>query len=327
MMNHIKFIYVLTSSDSDYYLEQLAISVQSLRLYHPNEYIGVLVDKNTKNTLTGKRLELLKSVSQIIVVDTPENFSQMQRSRFIKTAVRNVIEGDFLFIDTDTIICDSLLELGSYTGDIYAVPDLHVRISKHTHSYAISARAKIVKWDISHDPFYFNSGITYVKDNLRTREFYKRWNQIWQESIKHGCNADQPAFCKANEICGNIIAELPGEYNCQVIENGVKFLNNAKVIHYFASNMGKLKNRNPFQLKDNAIYDSIKRNGKINDDVCQIIANPKNAFIDKIQLIAENDVDFFNSPFCQYLRKFYYRFPSIYRGLTTSIRTIKRLIH
>lgn len=327
MMNHMKFIYVLTSSDSDYYLEQLAISIHSLRIYHPNAYIGVLVDKNTKRSLNGKRLNLLVQASEIIVVDTPTDFSQMQCSRFIKTSIRNLIDGDFLFIDTDTVICGNLLELENYPEHIYAVPDLHVRISRHTHSYAIAARANVVKWDISNDPFYFNSGIVYVKDNTRTREFYTIWNSLWQESTKLGCSSDQPAFCKANEICGSIITELPGIYNCQVIENGVKFLKEAKVIHYFASNMGKFKNSSPFKLKDNLLYESIKQTGEISPKISHIIANPKNAFADKIQLITECDVDFFNSPICQYLRKFYYKFPAFYEGLIKSIRTMKRKLH
>lgn len=324
-MKHTKCIYVLTSNEADYYLEQLVISVRSLRLYHPDVYVGVLVDKQTNETLKDNRLKLLHQVTEIIEVETPQNYSQMQRSRFIKTSVRNIVDGDFLFIDTDTVICGDLSDIENCKEDICAVPDLHVRLSKHTYSYDVAAAAKIVDWNVAnHDPFYFNSGIIYVKDSQAAKQFYSLWNKLWTESMKHGCSYDQIAFCKANELTGNVITEMSGIYNCQVIENGIKYLENAKVIHYFASKMKGVNNRNPFLLKDNEIYATIKRTGSIEAEIDNFIANPKSAFTDKVQLISEHDVDFFNSPICQYLRKFYYRFPLFYNGVIKGIRAIKR---
>ena len=325
-MKHTKCIYVLTSNEADYYLEQLVISVRSLRLYHPDVYIGVLVDRQTNETIKDNRLKLLHQVTEIIEVETPQNYSQMQRSRFIKTSVRNIVDGDFLFIDTDTVICGDLSDIENYKEDICAVPDLHVPVSNHTYTYDIAARAKIVDWDISQpNCFYFNSGIIYVKDRPSTKEFYSLWNKLWTESMEHGCSSDQPAFCKANVLCGGVIAELPGVYNCQIVENGLRYLVNAKIIHYFASNMKGIKNIGPFLLKDNALYANIRQSGEIDDVVVRgLISNPKNAFTDKVQLISEQDVDFFNSPICQYLRKFYYRFPVVYNGVIKGIRAIKR---
>ncbi len=325
-MKSTKIIYVLTSNEADYYLEQLVISVRSLRLYHPDVYVGVLVDKQTNETLKDNRLKLLHQVTEIIEVETPQNYSQMQRSRFIKTSVRNIVDGDFLFIDTDTVICGDLSDIENYREYICAVPDLHVPVSKHTYTYDISARAKIVGWDITKSGcVYFNSGIIYVKDSQTAKQFYALWNKLWTESMKHGCSSDQPAFCKANELSGGIITELSGVYNCQIVENGLRYLVNAKIIHYFASNMKGIKNVGPFLLKDNALYASIRQSGEIEDDVVMgLISNPKSAFTDKVQLISEQDVDFFNSPICQYLRKFYYRFPLFYNGVIKGIRAIKR---
>lgn len=51
----MKYVYVLTSSENDFYYEQFFLSITSMRLYNPNAEIIVLIDEKTKKGLIGKR--------------------------------------------------------------------------------------------------------------------------------------------------------------------------------------------------------------------------------------------------------------------------------
>ena len=51
----VKYLYVLTSSDKDYYYERFLLSITSLRKVMPNAYVVLSTDDKTEKMLTGKR--------------------------------------------------------------------------------------------------------------------------------------------------------------------------------------------------------------------------------------------------------------------------------
>ena len=106
-----KIVYVVVSDEHDIYLEQACLSMHSLRLYNPDAMITVVLDKHTNATICGKRSIILDYVSEKIVINPEGKFSKMQLSRFIKTNLRKYVIGDFLFIDSDTIITSSLADM------------------------------------------------------------------------------------------------------------------------------------------------------------------------------------------------------------------------
>jgi len=38
----------------------------------------------------------------------PEELNQVQRSRYLKTTLRSILTGDYLFVDTDTVFASLL---------------------------------------------------------------------------------------------------------------------------------------------------------------------------------------------------------------------------
>ena len=64
------------------------------------------------------------------VVNVPEHYNKVQTSRYLKTSLRQTVEGDFLFIDSDTIITDSLADADSLTGNVMMVLDYHVSLQQ-----------------------------------------------------------------------------------------------------------------------------------------------------------------------------------------------------
>ena len=90
-----KIVYVLVSQESDYYYEMALLSLYSLRLHHPKDVVQIVMDEDTHQRLTAMESPILSSATPI-VVSIPERFTVMQRSRYLKTKLTEIIEGDLL---------------------------------------------------------------------------------------------------------------------------------------------------------------------------------------------------------------------------------------
>ena len=128
-----KIVYILTSSEKDFYLEQTMISACSLKKLNPDCYAILVIDSRTNLQLQGSRHNIMQYFDELKVIDVPVEFNQIQSSRYIKTSLRNHIDGNYLFIDGDTVICDDLSEIDRFNEPIAAVLDCHLPISEHQH--------------------------------------------------------------------------------------------------------------------------------------------------------------------------------------------------
>ena len=266
-----KFVYVLTCVPEATYIEQALISIWSARYHNPDAYIVLLVDNKTNQLLVGQRAEVVKYISERIVVDVPAEFNVMQASRWIKTNVRNLIDGDFLFIDCDTIITQTLEEVDKFECQIGAVLDSHRPVSAFQIPEKINLiqLASLCNWDFSGVERYYSSGILYVKDSKETRTFYHLWHKNYLYSSKCGVNIDQISLEKT-------VQELPIIKDIDDIWNTImfirpNFIESAKIIHF-----PSLDN-NSF-LFSKRVLDMIKING-LSDYVKYYIAHPIQSFL------------------------------------------------
>ena len=145
-----RIVYVVVSDETDIFLEQALLSIFSLRRHNPNVIVELVLDQATNDSIIGKRSEIKKYVNKITIIEVSTKYNKGQRSRWIKTNLRNLIEGDFLFIDTDTIITDSLEGIDDFEGDIGAVKDKHAPVKKSC-AYGQSKMAGYTQmiWSIS----------------------------------------------------------------------------------------------------------------------------------------------------------------------------------
>ena len=72
-------MYVLVSTDKDFYLEQAYVSMYSAKYYMPDAHIAFLVDRLTEESFVGKRKEMLKYVDELVVVDLDMNLPGKKR--------------------------------------------------------------------------------------------------------------------------------------------------------------------------------------------------------------------------------------------------------
>jgi hypothetical protein len=159
----------------------------------------------------------------------------MERSRWLKTSVRNLVHGDLLFIDCDTLITCSLNEIENFEIDFGAVLDSHMLLTEsHIDIYnKVYNTANILEWDISKGNKYFNSGVIYVKDTKKNRLFFEKWHSEWLKGMSKGISIDQPSLAKVNIQMNYQITEIEGIWNSLVYTQS-EFVKDAKILHFWS---------------------------------------------------------------------------------------------
>lgn len=294
----MKFLYVLTSNEKDIYLEQTYVSMVSLRMYMPNAFVSLLLDTKTNENLAGNRAKIKELANEIIVEHVPENLTNMQINRFLKTSMRKRIKGDFLYVDGDTIFCEQLEE--KFPHDIALALDFH---SEHDSEIYLRKMPKnsygFIKKNFKNIPKrgkFFNGGVIWCRDAEIGHNFFDRWHENWKKTCATGIFTDQTALTLTNfEL--NAIQELDGKYNCQVWF-GVNYLHNAKILHYFAATDSKYE---PFSTE---LPSRLKNDWAMSDSDTECIKNPKRFYKTPNRIITEKDYKVFHSELGCALRLF-----------------------
>lgn len=283
----MKYVYVLTSTPNDLYYEQALMSVYSLKKHNPDAIIYILVDNKTRESFTkeNKRTVLKEYAAKIITVDFEENVLNVDRSRLIKTSIPDYVEGSFLYIDCDTIVCDNLSDIEKEDAVTAGVLDGHVMLNEHIHkNYFLKRDKKLGFSGTKALNANINGGLILAKAETpeqitETKELFKSWNEIWKYSayVKHDKH-DQSALNEANYRTGLKMKLLDGKWNCQPSHGGLAFLKDAKIIHYYSSEFSG-KNYVPYyKLADKELLLRIKEAGDLPDDIKQMIDEAKFQF-------------------------------------------------
>ena len=142
----VKFLYILVSNEKDIYYEQTLVSVISLRHYNPDAFVSLLVDDKTDKSLVGFRAGIKDLVNEYKVIMFDEKIGGLARSRLLKTNMRNLLEGDFLYLDGDTAFVDKLEVEVDDSCDVGGIPDLHSQ-QEQAHSWIFAfAGGSVFQW-------------------------------------------------------------------------------------------------------------------------------------------------------------------------------------
>ena len=262
-----KIVYTIISTEADIYLEQLMISVYSLLRNNSAVNVFIVTNRETFDSLTGWRASIKKMVSDIIVVDIPEGYNKMQCSRYLKTNLRKFIQGDYLFIDTDTIICGSLASIDDINVDIALCADCNAELL--LNDVRTIERCKEAGFNQMGGVPYFNSGVMYVRESKISHDFYKEWYESWKFSSTNGIYLDQPSMNYVNNKMGQCIKELSGRWNCQIFFQGWNCLYQANIIHYAGGGKKDSLQR---------LYQKVRKEGVDNVEIRALISDPKIKF-------------------------------------------------
>lgn len=298
-----KIVYTLISDSSDYYLEQALISVFSLRKHNPEATVELVVDKDTAATLIEKRSKIKEYVTSVIEIDVPIEYDKKSRSRFLKTNLRQLVKGDYLFIDCDTVICGKLDEIDAFDGDLAAVSDINGPLPL-VNMDGIK-RCEVIGFHGLEGQPYFNSGVMLVRDTSLTHQFYEQWFTNWKKSTSKGVTFDQPALCQTNVELGKPMKELPGIWNCQFkYRQGYALLSDALIMHYFNPN-----GSNQWTYPTDSLFLSVKKKGIIDATIKKMLDTPKSLLYTVMTIDEESAYQFFNSEMIDV----YFNNPTLYR--------------
>lgn len=267
-----KLVYVLTCSPEKNYIEQAVMATFSCRYHNPDAHIVLIVDDQTNHLIENGRGVILNYVDEKIVVNFSDNSTMMYRSRWIKTSVRSLVEGDFLYIDCDTIICKALDIVDSFVCEVGAIYESHLLVEEFCDGlYEAASKANAqVGVDLRAEKEYFSSGVLFVKDSSNTHQLYSLWHQFWLESFQLGSPIDQPSLAKANRESGHLIKRISDTFNCILFTQN-SFTSDAHILHISSY-------RNPSFLFTEMVLDYVKNEG-LAEWIKDFILHPCDSFL------------------------------------------------
>lgn len=295
-----KIVYVLASDCDDFFYEQCLISVLSARKSNPDGHIVLVCDDSTRLSLTGLRSEIIDLVSEIIEVPFTPDVDNFIRSRRMKLLLRELIKGDFLYVDCDTIIIQDLSEVDKWPYSVAAVLDGHSKLKGHPMWSFFERQNAHLDYPFEQIDSYFSGGVIFSRDDDTSRLFFNTWNQNYQISIKSGIKLDEPPLSKTNYDLEFVISELDGRWNCQV-RFGALYLANAKILHFCSK-----KNMPVSVLADKTYLMKVKRFGIKTPHLNEYISNWMLSMPSHMCISCGVDSDFITSSQYETARRDYY---------------------
>lgn len=225
-----KIVYVLVSNGDDHYLEMAMLSIFSLRKLSPNIRTEVVIDELTESLLIGARSELYRKVDYVNVQRVPYE-GPMQISRSLKTNLRTIVDGDFLYIDIDAIPVKAIDHVFDTVENMALCLDGNVSKPSDFVFYDFELKTfEKMNWPIPTSE-YFNCGVMFVKDVAVNYVFFDKWHSLWKQASSQGLHKDQPPFHEALRVMNLNCKILPPQYNALIsmYTGGVR---GAHIMHY-----------------------------------------------------------------------------------------------
>jgi hypothetical protein len=228
----VKICYVLTVDDDGVYADLAHLSLLSIKITNPTLAVEVVVDSESHDWLIANRHPLINGACLITRILSPYGRSLLG-SRFIKTSLRQHVRGDFLFVDTDTVIVGNLGKLSETIEPFAAVHDRNFKRPYPHLPFDQSDIFQKLRWTFPSNA-YFNSGVMLVRDVDEAYLLYEQWHSRWLMGVEHGLCTDQQSL-------NSVLAELPikvksldWRYNASSDASPYSLIG-AKIIHYYQS--------------------------------------------------------------------------------------------
>ena len=255
-------------------------------------HVTLLTDNKTDKSLTGNRAQILDLIDEKVVVDYEDNMSMYDRSRYLKTGLREYVKGDLLYIDCDTIIARPLYDIDNFDCELGSVLNCHVPFNLNPfRNWHEQQAQKIGFQSVYNEIDYFNGGFCYAKDTPVAYEFFQRWRKNWLASKDHGIPNDEPGFNESNIEMNHVLKIIPGEWNCQ-LKYGLRCFHNVKIIHFLCTQYVGSGVECAYFFMNQSVYERIKEEGCIAEDIMDKIKHPMDCFSQASMIIGGNELYF-----------------------------------
>lgn len=231
-----RVLFAITTAGNDLFSSMTRIAIASLRITNPHVAVVVACDAASARKIRCAADPLGSEADDWLVVDTPDGTDAF-RNRFVKTSLREQVDGPFLFLDSDVLVRARLDPIFAIETDV-AVARNHSRIDRHEQFFAGDVTSlSMLGWQCRED-LYANGGVIYYRDTSDARTFARNWHERWGESAaRTGTLRDQPALNAALFAVSPSVTPLDDRYNAQFKMTPL-VAREAAVWHYYASNEG-----------------------------------------------------------------------------------------
>jgi hypothetical protein len=227
-----KVVYAVVATPGSPFLSWAAASAYVAKSLNCVSSVSLCTDTATLNYAKSINHHLLNIVDEILVASDFTGTAR-ERSRWVKTQIRNMVKGDFVFIDADAVPVAEFDELINHGLDFAAV-EADAPFSRIASWYVPTA--KMLKWKISHD-IHYSSGVFFLRDNELTQKFGRSWKQKWLEwkdVDMSGVFADQPSFNSAIFESEMTKATVPSKFNIPLFRPFYR-IEDPRIFHYPAA--------------------------------------------------------------------------------------------
>ncbi len=209
------------------------ISAMCVRRLHPAARITILMDAATSRLPARTPFDARCLADQLVVLETGlEDLAP--RSRFLKTSMRQVVDGPFLFLDADTLPIRPFDEIFETAAPLSVAFDRNP-VDPEPHFPDDVRRLFLgAGW---HQPqqCYLNSGVIHFGNQPEARALGLEWHRRWKALFDQvGEYRDQPSFNSAIEALGIRPAILPVDLNAMVLTHPSLALH-ARILHFYTS--------------------------------------------------------------------------------------------
>ncbi len=227
--------FVLAAKDLGLYADMAAVAALAVRRLHPQARIILVTDEPTAHAIDHGNHALANIVTEIMVQPTGTDVPSVS-SRHLRTVLRQLVKGDYLYLDTDAIAVRPLDRGWPRGADLAMARDRNQRgITPLALPSVEKLRAKLA-WEFRMDR-YLNAGVMFVRDTPAAHAFYAEWHRRWKQALSLGIWQDQFSLNSASTTGIATIAILPDRDNW-VTHSTAMLRGRARIFHFFASVYG-----------------------------------------------------------------------------------------
>ena len=228
----MKLVYCLSGESAHTVVAMMRLSIATARHTNPVAAVELLVDRVTHDDLQAARSRLLEEVDLTHMCVAPPGPAVL-RSRHLKTSMRDVVDGAFLFLDADTVVRKPLRPAWAAGTDVAASPNYSRDTVQEQSCAEETATMAAMGWPAP--PAYLNSGVVFFADSPRARAAGRLWHECWNSGVRcTGRHVDQPAFNHAIRASGAELCVLPHAWNAQINRSPLT-ARDAVLWHYYHS--------------------------------------------------------------------------------------------
>lgn len=235
--------FVLTAKHLGLYADMAAVAALSVRRLHPEARIVLVTDEPTARAIDRRSHALRNIVSEIVVRATGTD-DPLVSSRHLRTVLRQLAKGDYLYLDNDAIAVRPLERGWPRRADLAMARDWNQRGIPPTALPIIEKLRAKLAWEFRMDR-YFNAGVMFVRDTPAAHAFYTEWHRRWKQTLSLGIREDQWSLNSASATGIATIAILPDRDNW-VTHSTAMLRGRARIFHFWAASYGD-------QIPDNTL--------------------------------------------------------------------------